>query len=112
MNLSFERLNVKIEKLQQKKQQLEEGYTASISQLVTKAVRQGADIKLLAGIMLDAMVLVEEFPDKKEAWQTAGQKFLSRRPRTVTKDRQTAVSLSTPEAPAFRKEEANRHGLS
>jgi hypothetical protein len=72
------RLNKKIEKLLVQKEKVESVYIESISKIILKSVQEDIDIQIIAGIILDTSDIIKESPEKKEAWQEAGRKFLSR----------------------------------
>lgn len=78
MDLRLGNLNTKIEKLLHQKQKIEEAYINSIAKVISDSIRKGADIQALAGLVLDASEIIKESSVKAEAWQIAGQKFLSR----------------------------------
>ena len=90
MSSRLGRLNKKIEKLLVQKEKVESVYIGSISKIILKAVQDGTDIQIIAGMILDTSEIIKGSPEKKEAWQVAGQKFLSRsnskRPKDATEE--------------------------
>ena len=93
MNSRLGRLNKKIEKLLSQKQKVESAYIGSISKIILKSVQQGTDIQVIAGMILDTAGIINDSPEKKEAWQIAGRKFLS---RSHSKRRKDAVEGGQP----------------
>ncbi len=76
MDASLEKLKTKIEKLTRQKCQMEEKYINAVAHLVRDQTQKGRDLSLLTGMILNADQIIKESPNHKEAWQTAGQKFL------------------------------------
>ena len=93
MNSRLGRLNKKIEKLLVQKNKVESAYIGSISKVILKSVQQGTDIQVIAGMILDTSEIIKKSPEKMEAWQIAGQKFLSRsnskRPKEAVEEGQS-----------------------
>lgn len=86
MSSRLGRLNKKIEKLLVQKEKVESVYIGSISKIILKLVQEGTDIQIIAGMILDTSEIIKKSPEKKEAWQGAGRKFLSRSNPKRSKD--------------------------
>jgi hypothetical protein len=86
MSSRLGRLNKKIEKLLMQKQKVESVYIGSISKIILKSIQKGTDIQVIAGMILDTSDIIKKSPEKKEAWQVAGRKFLSRSNPKRSKD--------------------------
>lgn len=90
-------LNKKIEKLMVQKEKVESVYIGSISKIILKSVQEGTDIQVIAGMILDTSEIIKESPEKKEAWQVAGRKFLSRsNPKRSKEGNEDALSGAQP----------------
>ena len=87
MDASLDKLKAKIEKLTTQQHQMEERYIGSIAKLVADTTQKGFDMRVLAGIILNANDIVAGSPSKTEAWQVAGQKFLLRSKNTHSRSK-------------------------
>jgi hypothetical protein len=76
MDEKIDKIKAKIEKLTEQQHKIEEKYVMTVARLVKNMTNKGIDIKILAGMILDAGEIIKGLPDKKEAWQKAGEKFL------------------------------------
>lgn len=77
MNQKAEKLKAKIEKLNQKLKYLEDKQEKNIAKLVKDTARKGIDIPALTGMILNSQKVFKAFENDIEAWQQAGEKFLS-----------------------------------
>lgn len=57
---------------------MEAKYINAVAYLVRDQTQKGQDLSLLTGMILNADQIIKDSPNQKEAWQTAGQKFLLR----------------------------------
>jgi uncharacterized protein YgbK (DUF1537 family) len=78
MDASLEKLKARIKQLQTQQTQREEKYINAVAHLVKERIQKGCDLSLLTGMILNADQIIKASPTHKEAWQTAGQKFLLR----------------------------------
>ena len=76
MDNKAEKLKEKIQKLNQQLQKIEERHERSIAKLVKDTSKKNIDIRVLAGIILNAETIINANPKELEAWQQAGEKFL------------------------------------
>lgn len=76
MDNKADQIKQRIQKLNQQLQKLEEKNERAIARLVKDTSKKGMDIKLLAGMILNAKTVIEANPKELEAWQQAGEKFL------------------------------------
>ena len=82
MDKKAELLKIKIEKLTSQLNKIEEKKVQSISKTINNMTKKGLDIRVLAGIILNAEDVIKSLPNKVEAWQVAGEKFLFKSKRT------------------------------
>ena len=76
MDAKAEKLKEKIQKLNQQLQKIEERHERSIAKLVKDTSKKNIDVRVLAGIILNAETIIKANPKELETWQQAGEKFL------------------------------------
>lgn len=77
MDNKADQIKKRIQKLNQQLQKLEEKSERAIAKLVKDTSKKNIDIRILAGMILNAEALVKSNPKELEAWQQAGEKFLA-----------------------------------
>ena len=76
MDAKIDKIKARIEQLTEQQHKIEEKYITAVARLVKSMTNKGIDIRTLAGIILNAEKIINDAPDKKEAWQNAGERFL------------------------------------
>ena len=77
MDNKADQIKQRIQKLNQQLQKLEEKNERAIAKLVKDTSKKNIDIRILAGMIINAESLVKANPKELEAWQQAGEKFLA-----------------------------------
>ena len=77
MDNKADQIKQRIQKLNQQLQKLEEKNERAIARLVKDTSKKNIDIRILAGMILNAEALVKSNPKELEAWQQAGEKFFA-----------------------------------
>ncbi len=95
MNQKAAKLKAKIEKLNQKLQQLEDKQEKNIAKLVKDTAKKSVDIRSLAGMIFNSQKVFKAFENDIEAWQQAGEKFLSGAKNKPASKKDTTVNSST-----------------
>jgi hypothetical protein len=76
MDNKAEKLKEKIQKLNRQLKNIEEKHERSIAKLVKDTSKKDVDIKVLAGMIINAEKIINQNPGEAEMWQQAGEKFL------------------------------------
>lgn len=79
MDKKTEEIRKKIQNLNAKLKKIEEKNETSITKLIKNTAKNGIDIRILAGMLLNAGSIIQNSHNQLEAWQQAGEKFLSRK---------------------------------
>lgn len=87
MDKQAQKLKEQIEKLTHKLQKIEEKHEKSIAKLIKDISKKGIDIRLLAGMVMNAETVLKSFTKEVEAWQDAGEKFLFKSKNKSTDDK-------------------------
>lgn len=98
MNSKAELLKAKIEKLSQRLQKIEEKHEKDIAKLIKGISKKGTDVRLLAGMILNADTVLTSFEKNKEEWQRAGEKFLFRSKRASSEHQNPTTQKQTRKA--------------
>jgi hypothetical protein len=76
MNKKADALKEKIAKLNQKLRKVEEKQEMDVAKLLRNITKKGIDIRILAGMIINAEKVLKTFEKESGVWQQVGEKFL------------------------------------